>query len=59
MSKMSDQKILILDYSVDRIEAAAIKCWLPVNSEVAAVFIDTAESFPDDLIFGYFLELFS
>jgi len=44
------QKILILDYSVDRSETSAVKRWLPVNSDVSSLFIDTEESFPDDLI---------
>ena len=47
---MSEKKILILDYSVDRIEAAAIKRWLPAEAQVTTLFIDTEESFPDDLI---------
>lgn len=47
---MNLQKILILDYSVDRSETSAVKRWLPVNSDVSSLFIDTEESFPDDLI---------
>lgn len=47
---MKRQKILILDYSVDRSETSAIKYCLPVNSDVSALFIDTEQSFPDDLI---------
>ena len=41
--------ILILDYSVTRIEASAIKRWLPAGAQISALFIDTQESFPDDL----------
>ncbi len=47
---MKQKKILILDYSVDKSEAAAIKRWLPVDSTVSSLFIDTEESFPDDLV---------
>ena len=47
---MNLQKILILDYSVDRSETSAVKRWLPVNLDVSSLFIDTEESFPDDLI---------
>lgn len=43
-------KILILDYSIDRSETSAIKRWLPVNSNVSSLFIDTKESFPNKLI---------
>jgi GMP synthase (glutamine-hydrolysing) len=45
-----NKKVLILDYSVDQIEAAAIQRWLPASAEILALFIDTAESFPDDLL---------
>jgi GMP synthase (glutamine-hydrolysing) len=41
---------LILDYSVDRSETAVIQRWLPKEAEVTPLFIDTAESFPDQLI---------
>ena len=47
---MNSQKILILDYSTDRSETPAIKRWLPGNAQVTAHFIDTEESFPDNLI---------
>jgi len=47
---MIEKKILILDYSVDRVEAANIKRWLPAGAQVTTLFIDTEESFPDDLI---------
>jgi len=43
-------KILILDYSTDRSEAPAIERWMPSGYEVTTLFIDQAESFPDDLI---------
>ena len=43
------KKILILDYSPTRVEASAIKRWLPVDAQVVSLFIDTEESFPDDL----------
>jgi len=48
--QMSQQKVLILDYSTDRSETPAIKRWLPVEAQVTALFIDTEESFPDDLL---------
>jgi len=48
--QMSQQKVLILDYSTDRSETPAIKRWLPVETQVTALFIDTEESFPDDLL---------
>ncbi len=47
---MSPQKILILDYSTDRSEAAATRRWLPADSDVTSLFIDTEASFPEDLI---------
>ena len=47
---MSQQRILILDYSTDRLETPNIKRWLPADAQVTALFIDTAESFPDDLL---------
>lgn len=47
---MNQKRILILDYSVDRSETESIKRWLPANSHVTSLFIDTEESFPDDLI---------
>ena len=47
---MSPKRILILDYSVDRSETESIKRWLPVDSHVSSLFIDTEESFPDDLV---------
>jgi GMP synthase-like glutamine amidotransferase len=46
---MSETKILILDYSVDKIEAAAIKRWFPTDVHIKTLFIDTEESFPDNL----------
>ena len=47
---MSEKKILILDYSLTRIEAPAIKRWLPADAQVSTLYIDTKESFPDDLL---------
>lgn len=47
---MNQKRILILDYSVDRSETENIKRWLPADSHVTSLFIDTEESFPDDLI---------
>jgi GMP synthase (glutamine-hydrolysing) len=47
---MSEKKILILDYSVSKIEAPAIRRWLPSDALVSKIYIDTEESFPDDLI---------
>jgi GMP synthase-like glutamine amidotransferase len=47
---MDSKRILILDYSVDRSETESIKRWLPVESSGSSLFIDTEESFPDDLI---------
>jgi len=47
---LSQKKILILDYSVDRSETPAIKRWLPADTQVSALFIDTKESFPDNLL---------
>ncbi len=54
MIALKPKKILILDYSVDRKETALVKKWLPDNAEVSSYFIDTENSFPDDLItMGY------
>ena len=47
---MNQKNILILDYSTDRSETPAIKRWLPADAQVTSLFIDTEESFPDDLI---------
>ena len=47
---MDSKRILILDYSVDRSETESIKRWLPVETSVSSLFIDTEKSFPDDLI---------
>ncbi|MFC1878709.1 type 1 glutamine amidotransferase [Chloroflexota bacterium] len=47
---MSKKKVLILDYSTDKSEAPAIKRWLPADAQVSTYYIDTEESFPDDLI---------
>jgi GMP synthase-like glutamine amidotransferase len=46
---MNSKKVLILDYSVDKSEAPAIKRWLPKDAQVTNLFIETEESFPDDL----------
>jgi len=51
---MAQKNILILDYSTDRSETSAIKQWLPTDSQVTALFIDTEESFPNDLLEGGF-----
>ena len=47
---MSPKKILILDYSTDRSETPNIKRWLPLDSDVSSIFIDSGTSFPSDLI---------
>jgi GMP synthase (glutamine-hydrolysing) len=47
---MSQKKVLILDYSVDRTETECVRRWLPVDLPVSSLFIDTEKSFPDDLI---------
>ena len=47
---MSSKNILILDYSTDRSETPAIKRWLPVDAQVTALFIDTEQSFPNNLL---------
>jgi GMP synthase-like glutamine amidotransferase len=47
---MIQKNILILDYSTDRSETPAIKRWLPTDAQVTSLFIDTEESFPDDLL---------
>jgi len=47
---LSIKKILILDYSVDRSETSFIKRWLPINSNVSSIFIDTEESFSNDIL---------
>lgn len=47
---MNQKQILILDYSVDRNETSIVKRWLPINSHVLSLFIDTEESFSEDLI---------
>jgi len=43
-------KVLILDYSVDRLETETIINCLPKDLDVNSLFIDTEESFPDNLI---------
>lgn len=47
---MNNKKVLILDYSVSRIEASSIQRWMPDDAQVSSLFIDTEESFPDDLV---------
>ena len=47
---MNQKNILILDYSTDRLETPNIKRWLPPDVQVTSLFIDTEESFPDELI---------
>ena len=47
---MTQKNILIFDYSTDRSEAPAIRQWLPEDAQITSLFIDTEESFPDDLI---------
>jgi len=48
---LKKKKILILDYSVDRLETPTIKSCLTENHwEVSSIFIDSEESFPNDLI---------
>lgn len=47
---MTSKKILILDYSTDKSETPLIRTWLPDDVLVTSLFIDTKESFPDDLI---------
>ena len=41
---------MILDYSVTRVEASAIRRWLPDDAQITSLFINTENSFPDDLI---------
>jgi GMP synthase (glutamine-hydrolysing) len=40
--------ILILDYSVDRTETAAIRRWLPLRAAVTSYFVDADFRLPDD-----------
>lgn len=47
---MEQKKVLILDYSVDRKETANIKSCFSKKVSVSSLYIDTAASFPDDLI---------
>ncbi|MBC8508812.1 MAG: type 1 glutamine amidotransferase [Chloroflexi bacterium] len=47
---MNQKRILILDYSTDRSEAPAIRQWLPEDAQITSLFIDTKDSFPDDLV---------
>jgi GMP synthase-like glutamine amidotransferase len=50
MNTSGKKKILILDYSTDRFETPVIKRWLPPDSHISPLFINTEQSFPDDLI---------
>ncbi len=45
-----DRKILILDYSVNREETAIIKSCISQDENLHALFIDSEDSFPNDLI---------
>lgn len=47
---MKQKKILILDYSVDRLETPIIRNCLPKEHAVTSLFIDTEASFPNTLI---------
>lgn len=46
---MLEKKVLILDYSTDKSEAAAILQWIPERVDAVPLFVDSARSFPDDL----------
>ncbi len=46
----AEKKVLIFDYSTSRVEAPALKRWMPAHAEVLSLFIDTEASFPDDLL---------
>ena len=54
---MHSKKILILDYSIDKSETSAVKRWMPADVEVTALYIDSEESFPDDLTEGDFTHI--
>ena len=47
---MAQQNILILDYSTDGSETPAIKAHLPKDAQITGLFINTKESFPENLI---------
>jgi GMP synthase-like glutamine amidotransferase len=47
---LHQKKILILDYSTSRVEASALKRWMPEDAIVSSLYIDTEESFLDGLI---------
>ena len=51
---MRRKKILILDYSISRVEAPAIKSWMPTDAEITALPIGTEKSFPLELLDGGF-----
>ena len=46
---MSDFKVLILDYSVDKTEAFYTKQWIPSEFDVKSLSVDSEDSFPIDL----------
>jgi GMP synthase (glutamine-hydrolysing) len=54
---LNPKKILILDYSTSRVETSAIKRWLPAGAQVVSLFIDTKESFPDNLMESNFTHI--
>ena len=47
---MRQKNILILDYSTDGSETPAIKAWMPKDAKITGLFINTRESFPENLI---------
>ena len=55
---MNSNSILILDYSIDRSETPAITQWLPMDLEILSLFIDTEESFPDNLFNKHIVKIF-
>ncbi len=54
----SNQNILILDYSTDRCEAPLFEQWLPSTASITSLYIDIADSFPDDLFQRNFTHVF-
>ena len=46
---MNHKKILILDYSISRVEAPAIKRWMPPQAEITVVTIDAEQPVPSNL----------
>ncbi len=49
--------ILVLDYSVDRTETAAIRRWLPQRAAVTSCFVDTDFRLPDGAELGGFTHI--